>query len=73
MPSEMNLPSSLDRLVCKELVARRKFPILGVIEVLKGMGQPHLMDIETKETTIESNDVSDLKINRIVTPVSLMN
>ncbi|MDE5539061.1 MAG: hypothetical protein K2J20_01070 [Bacilli bacterium] len=73
MPSEMNLPSSLDRLVCKELVARRKFPILGVIEVLKGMGQPHLMNVETKETTIDSKDAGDLKINRIVTPVSLMN
>ncbi len=73
MPSEMNLPSSLDRLVCKELVSRRKFPILGVIEVLKGMGQPHLMSVEDGETTIESDNNGDLKINRIVTPVSLMN
>lgn len=73
MPSEMNLPSSLDRLVCKELFQRRKFPIMGVIEVLKGMGQPHLMSVEDKETTIESGDNNDVMINRIVTPVSLMN
>lgn len=73
MPSEINLPSSLDRLVCKELVARKRFPILEVIEVLKSMGQPHLMDVVTKETTIESNDADDLKINRIVTPVSSLN
>lgn len=73
MPSEMNLPSSLDRLVCKELVSRRKFPILGVIEVLKGMGQPHLMSVEDKETAIESDDNNNLKINRIITPVSMIN
>lgn len=72
MPSEMNLPSSLDRLVCKELVSRRRFPIMGVIEVLKGMGQPHLMNVENKETIIESDDNNDIMINRIVTPVSLM-
>lgn len=73
MPTEVNLPSSLDRLVCKELVSRCKFPILEVIEVLKGMGQPHLMSVENKETTIETSDENNIKINRIVTPVSLIN
>ena len=73
MPTEVNLPSSLDRLVCKELVSRCKFPILEVIEVLKGMGQPHLMSVENKETTRETSDENNIKINRIVTPVSLIN
>ena len=73
MPTEVNLPSSLDRLVCKELVSRCKFPILEVIEVLKGVGQPHLMSVENKETTIETSDENNIKINRIVTPVSLIN
>ena len=63
MPTEVNLPSSLDRLVCKELVSRCKFPILEVIEVLKGMGQPHLMSVENKETTIETSDENNIKIN----------
>lgn len=73
MPTEVNLPSSLDRLVCKELVSRCKFPILEVVEVLKGMGQPHLMSVENRETTIEMNDDNNIKINRIVTPVSIIN
>lgn len=73
MPTEVNLPSSLDRLVCKELVSRCKFPILEVVEVLKGMGQPHLMSVENRETTIETNDNNNIKINRIVTPVSIIN
>jgi hypothetical protein len=72
MPKEINLSSSLDRLVCKELVSRKKFPVLEVIDVLKTMGQPHLMTVENKETNIETDDV-DLKINRIVTPISLLN
>ena len=72
MPTEINLPSSLDRLVCKELVLRQKFPILDVVEVLKSMGQPYLMSVENKETIIESDDNKDVIINRIVTPISLM-
>lgn len=71
MPKEINLSSSLDRLVCKELVSRKRFPVLDVIEVLKTMGQPHLMDVENKSANIDTND-SNLKINRIVTPVSFL-
>lgn len=71
MPKEINLPLSLDRLVCKELVSRRKFPVMEVVDVLKDMGQPHLMTVENKETSIETN-ADDVKINRIVTPTSLM-
>lgn len=70
MPKEINLSSSLDRLVCKELVSRKHFPVLDVIEVLKGMGQPHLMNVESKDTNIETDDIN-LKINRIVSPISL--
>lgn len=73
MPSEMNLPNPLDRLVCKELVNRRKFPVLDVIEVLKGMGQPHLLSVENSDTKITSLSNEETKVNRIVTPVSLLN
>ena len=71
MPKEINLASGLDRLVCKELVSRRSYPVLEVIEVLKTMGQPHLMNVENKQTNVESED-NHLKINRIITPVSLL-
>lgn len=71
MPKEINLSSSLDRIVCKELVQRRKFPILDVIEVLKTMGQPHLMEVKNDVTNIETVS-HDLKVNRIVTPMSLL-
>lgn len=70
MPKEIDLSSGLDRLVCKELVSRAKFPILDVIEVLKSMGQPHLMDIENRAANIESDSIDDMKINKIISPLS---
>lgn len=69
MPKEIDLPSGLDRLVCKELVARKKFPILDVLEVLKNMGQPHLMYIEETEASITSKTKETMKINKIIAPM----
>lgn len=69
MPKEIDLPSGLDRLVCKELVARKKFPILDVLEVLKNMGQPHLMYIEEAEASITSKTKETMKINKIIAPM----
>lgn len=70
MPKEIDLPSGLDRLVCKELVLRAKFPVLDVVEALKTMGQPYLMKIENKMANIESNSSNDMKINKIISPLS---
>lgn len=70
MPKEINLSSGLDRLVCKELVNRTKFPIIDVIEVLKTMSQPHLLTVQNEDITIESNTVEDAKVNSIVAPLS---
>lgn len=69
MPKEIDLPFGLDRLVCKELVARKKFPILDVLEVLKNMGQPHLMYIEEAEASITSKTKETMKINKIIAPM----
>ena len=71
MPKEINLTSSLDRLVCKELVSRSKFPILDVIEVLKTISQPHLLKTENDNITISTNGNKDeIKVNNIVAPFS---
>lgn len=69
MPKEILLSSSLDRVICKELVARRKFPVLEVIEFLKTMGQPHLMEVENGMSEIQSAD-DKLMINKIVSPIA---
>lgn len=73
MPKEIDLSSGLDRIVCKKLVEKSKFPILDVIESIKHLAQPYLMLVENSDTTIISSSNKETKINRIVTPVSLMN
>ncbi len=70
MPKEINLSSGLDRLVCKELVDRAKFPILDVIEVLKTMGQPHLLNVEKTTADIETDTSHAISINNIIAPLS---
>jgi len=70
MPTEINLSSSLDRTVCKHLVDRKKYPVLDVIEYLKTMSQPHLMTVENTNAAIISSSDKEMKINRIVAPIS---
>lgn len=71
MPKEIDLPNSLDRLVCKELVARAKFPVLDVIESIKGMGQPHLMNVENTAAKLDiPTTISNPKLNKLVAPIS---
>ncbi len=69
MPKEIELPSGLDRLVCKELVMRKGFPILDVIEVLKNMGQPHLMSVMEENISVTSKSNEEMKLNKIIAPM----
>lgn len=70
MPKEIELPVSLDRTVCKYLVDRKNFPVLEVIETLKNLVQPHLMEVENSSAIITSAVDEEIKINRIIAPVS---
>lgn len=72
MPKEMYLSSGLDRLVCKELVSRRKFPALGVVDVARTLGQPHLLEIQKDKADITANVDDEIKVNTIVTPISIV-
>ncbi|QTS88323.1 hypothetical protein JLK41_09230 [Ectopseudomonas khazarica] len=53
VPREVALPRPPDRQVCRFLEERREFPILDVIEALRPMAQPHLL--ETREEALEIN------------------
>lgn len=70
MPKEIELPVSLDRTICKYLVDRKDFPVLEVIETLKNLAQPHLMDVENSSAIITSAVDEEIKINSIIAPVS---
>lgn len=73
MPKEIDLSSGLDRIVCKKLVEKSKFPVLDVIESIKHLAQPHLLTVENSDTIITSTSGAEANVNRIVTPVSLIN
>ena len=49
LPKEVSLPIPAHRQVASELVARREFPVLDVVEALKPLAQPELLS--TNETT----------------------
>jgi hypothetical protein len=44
LPPPWQLPSSDDRFVAQELVARRAFPVVGILEALGRFAQPELID-----------------------------
>jgi hypothetical protein len=46
VPAEVRLPDAEDRYICRELEARRTFPILAVVEVLREMSQRDLLKDE---------------------------
>lgn len=68
MPKESSLFNSLDRLVCKELVNRRKFTVLEVLDALEVLKQPELIQTTAIDASIESK--SEIKINKIIAPSS---
>lgn len=63
LPKPVALPSSDDRYVASELVARRNFPILEVIESLGPMGQPGLL------ASTEAGDTSSDATTAAVAPI----
>lgn len=44
VPAEIRLPDAEDRYICRELEARRTYPILQVVEVLRDMSQRDLLN-----------------------------
>jgi len=53
LPSEVNLFAPADRYVAKQLEGRRDFSVLEVVEALKPVAQPHLL-----ETSVEKADIN---------------
>ncbi|WP_146243968.1 hypothetical protein [Curtobacterium sp. MCBD17_013] len=56
MPSRVNLPDAEDRYITDELRKRAEFPILEVIEAVRSMSQPDLL--ETEDVQFVQSDVS---------------
>lgn len=71
-PPEMELSHGPDRIACKELEQKSKYPVLDVLESLNVIKQPTLLDTEISTANIYTEgDVSSVKINTIIAPISL--
>lgn len=73
MPREASLPVSSDRQAVRELVTRRDYPIVDVVDALEPLSQPDLTKQNTKiiNITVEKSGESQLN-NTIVAPVATM-
>jgi hypothetical protein len=71
LPKEVALPIPAHRQVASELVARREFPVLEVIEALRPLAQPELLS--TKETTgsLAPTSEGETIIDGLISPLPL--
>jgi len=71
MPKEVNLPTPSHRQVANELVRRREFPILDVIDALTPLAQPELLITHTNPKSITSTGKGEILLDGLISPVPL--
>lgn len=59
IPKPVSLPDSEDRLVAGELEQRRDFPLRDVLEVLREMAQPDLLELRQPEAIAPTAELSE--------------
>ena len=52
MPAMVALPNGSDRQVVNELVSRRQYPVLGVVDALAAQAQPHLLSTNERSVVL---------------------
>lgn len=67
VPPPVALPAAEDRLVTAELESRREFPLLDVLEVLRVMSQPDLLEVQGIAAVTPALELSESKGLRKVT------
>lgn len=72
VPKEVFLPRPADRQVCRYLHERRDFPVLDVIEALKPLAQPHLLQTETGKADVEFRRGEESVTNTVIAPFSVI-
>lgn len=70
VPREVFLPRPPDRQVCRFLEERREYPVVDVLEALRPMAQPELLETRETEATIEYSRGDSSDTNTIITPLS---
>lgn len=69
MPKEVALPIPSHRQVVKELVARRDFPVLDVIDALAPLAQPELLNTQESSQSISPSGQGELILDGLISPI----
>lgn len=71
MPREVSLPVPADRQAVKELVARREFPIVDVVDALEPLAQPNLTEqVNQTVDLVTAKEGESILNNAIIAPVT---
>lgn len=72
MPKEVNLPIPADRQAVRELVSRREYPIMDVVEALEPLSQPNLTKRHLRGIDLSVEKEGEAQLNdTILAPVAL--
>ncbi len=69
LPKDVALPIPSHRQVAREIVSRREFPVLDVVEALKPIAQPELLDTEQSIETQTSIGSGTVLLDGLISPV----
>lgn len=69
LPKDVALPIPSHRQVAREIVTRREFPVVDVIEALKPIAQPELLDTEQSTETQTSIGSGAIILDGLISPV----
>lgn len=69
LPKDVALPIPSHRQVAREIVNRREFPVLDVIEALRPIAQPELLDTEQTTQTQTSLGSGAVLLDGLISPV----
>lgn len=73
MPREVDLPIPADRQVVRELVSRREFPVVDVVEALEPLSQPDLTEQDQQGVSLSIAKEGESQLNNaIIAPVATL-
>tara|TARA_Y100000296_G_scaffold66186_1_gene78138 strand:- start:2155 stop:2439 length:285 start_codon:yes stop_codon:yes gene_type:complete len=70
VPREVALPAPTHRVVASILAARRNFPVLDVIEALRPLAQPELLQTDEEDQGRELIGTEAPIVDTLIAPVS---
>jgi len=77
VPPPIALPNAADREVARKIVERADFPVLGVVQAIRDLGQPELLETQEASSTLGSEDPQgvanegELETGAMLAPISL--